>query len=427
MYGNDVGAETRDHGQFESAVDDCQRCCLATDGLELGRGMSGAVFRSSHRVDWALKRFFHRTAYEQEKATVLEIIHRIRARDRRLLHKLGLPLAFCDEHCCAVMNLLDPQLELERLLKDDSRRWTLHEARAIAVSLCDTVQALHDLCIFHGDLKAKNINLSPTGPILLDFGLSVLSSTNGLDSDKRCRRLRERDRQQLLQLILQLRFHLPLLTVYEDDLGGNIVRPGLLMFTGDAEDEDERDSRWELSPTVYVLAGDVLDTLMANEDAEDEHCGGEVERARCLVEALFDEDGDASVYAHTADVWAQLGRLTTQLGAHHKELKSMVKQCDQMTEHGCALIKNNLRPAIDAALQRFTRRLRQVLSAPASEAEDALAHVDTAIHRSFTQARALVSSFLAEVSDDHEAANDAAFSQRIDELASGVSRCLGAE
>lgn len=236
--------------------------------------------------------------------------------------------------------------------------------------------------------------------------------------------LRQRDERQLLHLILQLRFRLPLLTVYEEDLSGKIVEAGLLIFDGDAEDDDERESRWEVGSAVYVLAGDRFDALMTATNAEDGFFFGHI---HVLIDDLFDIDGDAAVYCHRADLWAALGRLTSLLDAYHKELTTMVARCGhgvvQNRRDRCAFI-DNLRSMIDEALGRFTRRLRRMLSLAPPVGDDGrvlldtLAHLEKVIHQSFTAARGILLTLSTETRDSIDA------SRRGDAITVDVARCF---
>jgi hypothetical protein len=219
---------------------------------------------------------------------------------------------------------------------------------------------------------------------------------------------------------------LPLLTVYEEDLSGEIVEAGLLIFDGDAEDDDERDSRWEVGSAVYVLAGDRFDALMTATDAEDGFFFGHV---HALIDDLFDINGDAAVYCHRADLWAALGRLTSLLDTYHKELTSMVARGGHhvVQDHrDRRAFIDNLRSIIDEALGCFTRRLRLLLSlAPpvggdGGVMQDTLAHLHTAIHQSFTAARGILLTLSTETRDSEDA------SRRGDAIAVDVARCFSA-
>ncbi len=106
----------------------------------------------------------------QEKNTAQQIVRRLQSPgDHRVLHHLAL-YAFCDDHQCSFMSLLDPQSDLERILTENGRRWTVGGAKTIEGAVCHTRQHFTTEAVSqHGDLKANHINITPTGPVLLDF------------------------------------------------------------------------------------------------------------------------------------------------------------------------------------------------------------------------------------------------------------------
>lgn len=217
----------------------------------------------------------------------------------------------CDIHRSLVMRRLDVSKNLEAIVRE-SDPLQLGEMYAIICQIAARLEALHNANICHGDAKAKNIILTDSGPIFIDFGLSdVLTEANRTEAT-------HADCRQLLWLVLQLRFHLPF--KHKRD------RQGLM------------DTNWDLFREMYTLCGPVFDKITSNRDYT-------IQNVLEVARDLFGPK-DLSrmyVYPHCNNVWEQIFDILQQLQRDHNTLKGTVNELQMSDEvRNLKLTLNNI-------------------------------------------------------------------------------------
>lgn len=143
----------------------------------LGKGGMATVFRVFDReLDEAvaLKLFLQQVSDDEENLEVarfkreLKLARRLRHPNIVQLFDLG---TFAG-HYYITLELLDGE-DLHRVLRRQKNPWSPGDAVAIALQICDGLEAAHALGVVHRDIKPANIFVPRKGPLkIMDFGIA---------------------------------------------------------------------------------------------------------------------------------------------------------------------------------------------------------------------------------------------------------------
>jgi len=143
----------------------------------LGKGGMATVFRVFDReLDEAvaLKLFLQQVSDDEENVDVarfkreLKLARRLRHPNVVQLFDLG---TFAG-HYYITLELLDGE-DLHRVLRRQKNPWSPGDAVAIALQICEGLEAAHALGVVHRDIKPANIFVPRKGPLkIMDFGIA---------------------------------------------------------------------------------------------------------------------------------------------------------------------------------------------------------------------------------------------------------------
>jgi hypothetical protein len=319
-------------------------CMCDFKGNELGVGEGGAVYELFHHS--VLKLFHKEIDYEKEKFMHCQIAACIE-RDACLRDYLCVAYGHCDTHHSIAMQRHDVSRNLESIIQK-SGPLRLKESYAIICEVAKRLDALHKAGICHGDAKAKNMLLTDTGTRLIDYGQSkVITKENKFQAI-------HSDCQQLLWIVLQLRFHLP----FKCCTGVQ----GLMKYDSS---QPALDSQWDMCPEFYILCGPVFDIVTEEASEARKHSfvshGYTIQNVLRVAHDLFGAKDlsvdNMCVFPHSNFVWHKVFEILRQLQEDHKSLDIMVKGIVDEFGRG-----NQIRLSLRSILMYHLIGLRQLLS-----------------------------------------------------------------